>query len=66
MSIVEQQIAKKISDEFSQKKLLSSSRLAGIVDKMCQTGLSASDWRMLAELSIKEEERNAAAQTPNS
>lgn len=66
MSVVEQQIAEKISEEFSKKKLLSPGQVSGLIEKICSVDMSASDWRTMAELSIKEEERNAATQTPNS
>lgn len=65
MSAVEEKIAKKITEELLNKKLLAPSQLIGLSEKMHKITMTESDWRMLAELSIKEEERNAA-QTPNS
>lgn len=65
MATPEQDIAEKIVESFTEKKLLTAKQFAGLSRKISQENMTASDWRMLAELSIQEEEKNAA-QTPNS
>lgn len=65
MATPEQDIAEKITIAFAEKKLLSAKQSEGLVKKISQASMTASDWRMLAEITLQEEEKNAA-QTPNS
>lgn len=65
MATPEQDIAEKITVAFAEKKLLSAKQSEGLAQKISKATMTASDWRMLAEITLQEEEKNAA-QTPNS
>jgi hypothetical protein len=65
MATPEQDIAGKIAEAFAEKTLLTVKQSTGLAKKISKESMTASDWRMLAEMSIQEEEKNAA-QTPNS